>query len=123
MNIKGFDFAKSRNIARNGVISTEWTAQMIISYKMMADYYNQMGDKAKAKEYAGKADLYLGELDKMIISSPSPSGQGAGCLPYASQASADTGHGWRTPAGPQTGSVSGTAYTIFAKKGYNPLSL
>ena len=123
VNIKGFDFAKSRNIARKGVVSTEWTAQMVISYKMMADYYRELGDAARSDEYAGKASFYLGELDKMIISSPSPSGQGAGCLPYASQPSADTGHGWRTPGGAQTGSVSGTAYTIFAKKGYNPLSL
>jgi hypothetical protein len=96
---------------------------MVISYRMMADYYAKLGDKAKETEYAAKAELYLNELDKMIISSPSPSGQGAGCLPYASQPNADTGHGWRTPAGPQTGSVSGTAYTIFAKKGYNPLSI
>ena len=123
VNIKGFDFAKSRNIARNGIVSTEWTAQMIIAYKMMADFYSGLGEKAKADDYAGKAEFYLGELDKMVISSPSPSGQGAGCLPYASQPNADTGHGWRTPAGAQTGSVSGTAYTIFAKKGYNPLSL
>lgn len=122
VNIKGFDFAKSRNVARSGIVSTEWTAQMIISYRMMADFYNRMGDKTKADEYAGKAAFYLGELDKMVISSPSPSGQGAGCLPYASQPNADTGHGWRTPTGMQTGSVSGTAYTIFAKKGYNPLS-
>jgi hypothetical protein len=123
VNINGFDFAKSRNIARNGVISTEWTAQMIISYRVMADHYDQLGEKEKAKEYAGKSDYYLGELDKMIISSPSPSGQGAGCLPYASQPNSDTGHGWRTPGGQQTGAVAGTAYTIFAKKGYNPLSL
>jgi hypothetical protein len=123
INIKGFDFAKSRNVARSGVVSTEWTAQMVISYKIMADFYCQIGDKARADEYAGKAEYYLGELDKMIISSPSPSGQGAGCLPYASQPNVDTGHGWRTPDGVQTGSVSGTSYTIFAKKGYNPLSL
>lgn len=123
VSVKGFDFAKARNMARNGIVSTEWTAQMIISYRILSDYYSRSGDKAKAAEYAGKADLYLNELDKMIISSPSPSGQGAGCLPYASQPNADTGHGWRTPSGAQTGSVSGTAYTIFAKKGYNPLSI
>ena len=59
----------------------------------------------------------------MVISSPSKTGQGEGCLPYASDAFADTGHGWRTPKGKRTGSVAGTAYTIFASLEYNPLSL
>lgn len=122
IELKGFDFAKSRNIARNGVISSEWTAQMAISYQVMAAYYKKTGDVEKAQGYSQKADLYLGELDKMVVSSPSPSGQGAGCLPYASQPNADTGHGWRTPNGEHTGCVSGTAYAIFAKRGYNPLA-
>ena len=89
----------------------------------MADYYAASNEPQKADTYRNKADLYINELYKMIISSPSPSGQGAGCLPYASQPNTDTGHGWRTPAGKQTGSLSGTSYAIFAKKGYNPLSL
>jgi hypothetical protein len=59
----------------------------------------------------------------MIISSPSPSGQGRGCLPYASSDFVDTGHGWMTPKGSSTGSVSGTAYTLFAYYGWNPLQL
>lgn len=123
VRVKGFDFAKARNVGRGGIVSTEWTAQMIIAYKMMAEYDKGLGDSVKAAEYEAKAEEYAAELDKMIISSPSPSGQGAGCLPYSSQPSADTGHGWRTPSGAQTGSVAGTAYTIFAKRGYNPLSL
>jgi hypothetical protein len=121
VEVQGFDFAKAQNLARRGVVSTEWTAQMVIAYRMMADYYRASADAARSDEYSKKAEFYLGELDKMVISSPSPSGQGAGCLPYASQPNADTGHGWRTPSGDHTGSVSGTAYTIFAKKGYNPL--
>lgn len=48
----------------------------------------------------------------MVISSPSPSGQGQGCLPYASSDFVDTGHGWMTPKGKNTGSVSATIYTI-----------
>lgn len=123
VEIQGFDFGKSKNTARGGIVSTEWTAQMVISYKIMADYHRKLGDSAKADDNSAKAELYLGELDKMVISSPSPSGQGAGCLPYASQPNVDTGHGWRTPSGSQTGSVSGTAYAIFAKKGYNPLGI
>jgi hypothetical protein len=55
------------------------------------------------------------------MSSPSPSGQGENCLPYASQDFVDTGHGWYTPKGKDTGSVSGTTYTIFAYYNYNPL--
>ncbi|MCX5665681.1 MAG: PilZ domain-containing protein [Candidatus Omnitrophica bacterium] len=122
INIKGFDFAKARNMARRGVVSSEWTAQMVTAFKVMANYYAALNDNEKANLYKDKADIYLNELYKMMISSPSPSGQGAGCLPYASQPNTDTGHGWRTPEGKQTGSLSGTSYAIFAKKGYNPLS-
>ncbi|MBP7056535.1 MAG: hypothetical protein KBB52_06765 [Candidatus Omnitrophica bacterium] len=123
VSVRGFDFAKSANAPRGGVISTEWTAQMALAFKIMADYYFGLGDSKKSQGYLKKYEDYLSELDKMIISSPSPSGQGAGCLPYASQPGADTGHGWRTPAGAHTGSVSATAYAIFAKRGFNPLSL
>jgi hypothetical protein len=59
----------------------------------------------------------------MVITSPSPSGQGGICLPYATQDFVDTGHGWMTPKGKSTGSVSGTAYTLFAHYNYNPLEL
>lgn len=123
VTVRGFDFAKASNAPRGGVISAEWTAQMAIAFKIMAGYYAGLEDPRKSEDYRRKAEDCLSELDKMIISSPSPSGQGAGCLPYASQPNADTGHGWRTPAGAQTGSVSATAYAIFAKKDYNPLSL
>ena len=123
VRINGFDFGKEKNIARGGIVSSEWTAQMVISFQMMSDYYKKTGDQKKTTLYDDKADYYLFQLFKMIISSPSRSGQGAGCLPYATQGFADTGHGWRTPKGAQTGSVAGTAYTIFAKKHFNPLSL
>jgi len=59
----------------------------------------------------------------MIISSPSPSGQGESCLPYATGDFVDTGHGWFTPKGNSTGSLAGTAYTFFAYSNYNPLEL
>ena len=88
----------------------------------MADFYKQ-SDPVKALKYKNKADAYLGELANMIISSPSPSGQGEGCLPYATQDFVDTGHGWLTPKGSHTGSVSGTVYTLFAYYGFNPLEL
>ena len=96
---------------------------MIIAFKIMGDYYHKKGMDNKAISYEDKADDYMSELCKMIISSPSPSGQGAGCLPYASVDFVDTGHGWMTPKGKATGSVSGTAYTLFAYHNYNPLQL
>ncbi|MDD4909033.1 MAG: hypothetical protein PHJ00_08250, partial [Candidatus Omnitrophica bacterium] len=123
VKVKGFDFACSRNLARGGIVSCEWTAQMILSFKLMSKYYSRKGISSKAKVYELKADEYMSQMAKMIISSPSPSGQGQGCLPYATQDLADTGHGWNTPKGTNTGSVSATAYTLFAYYGFNPLEL
>ncbi len=123
IKITGFDFARSRNMARGGVVSSEWTAQMVVSLRIMGDFYLGMGDYEKAETYQDKCAFYTNELEKLVIASPSPSGQGGGCFPYATQDNADTGHGWRTPQGEDTGSVSGTAYGIFAIKGYNPLKL
>ena len=122
VKIKGFDFAPQRHIARGGVVSSEWTAQMVVSYKIMAEFYNK-SDPVKALKYSNKAEMYLKALSNMIISSSSPSGQGEGCLPYATQDYVDTGHGWMTPKGSHTGSVSGTVYTLFAYYGFNPLEL
>ena len=121
VSIKGFDFARDRNLARGGIISSEWTAQMVVAFKIMADYYYNKGLEVKGHAYTMKADEYMASLEKMIISSPSPSGQGESCLPYATAQYVDTGHGWMTPKGSSTGSVSGTAYTIFAYYNYNPL--
>ena len=121
VSIKGFDFAPERNLARGGIISSEWTAQMVVAFKIMADYYYSKGLEVKGLDYTMKADEYMASLEKMIISSPSPSGQGESCLPYATAQYVDTGHGWMTPKGSSTGSVSGTAYTIFAYYNYNPL--
>ncbi|MDD5431689.1 MAG: PilZ domain-containing protein [Candidatus Omnitrophica bacterium] len=123
VQIKGFDFAPEKHLARGGVISSEWTAQMVISFKIMSEYYYKKSMIAKSRAYGLKADEYLVGLTNMIISSPSPSGQGEGCLPYATEEFIDTGHGWMTPSGKYTGSVSGTAYTLFAYYNYNPLEL
>jgi hypothetical protein len=59
----------------------------------------------------------------MVISSPSPSGQGEGCLPYATEDYVDTGHGWMTPKGQSSCSAAGTIYILFAYYNYNPLKL
>jgi len=121
--VKGFDFAKAEHIARGGVISCEWTAQMVLTYRIMSDFYKKLGVLETAQKYSDKARMFLSELDKLIICSPSAVGQGEGCLPYASQEYVDTGHGWMTPKGKQTGSLSSTAYAFFAYIGFNPLSL
>ncbi|MBU0503540.1 MAG: hypothetical protein ABH882_04420 [Candidatus Omnitrophota bacterium] len=123
VKIKGFDFAPQKHLSRGGVVSSEWTAQMTLSFKIMAGYYNKKNMPAKSRVYETKANEYLEQLWNMIISSPSPSGQGEGCLPYATLDSADTGHGWFTPKGKYTGSVSGTSYTLFAYNNFNPLQL
>ena len=123
VKIKGFDFAPQLHTARGGVVSSEWTAQMVVSYKIMEDFYSHGADISKAVDYGEKAQMYLLELENMIISSSSPSGQGQGCLPYATQQHVDTGHGWMTPKGSHTGSVSGTVYALFAYYGFNPLEL
>jgi hypothetical protein len=123
VKIRGFDFAAQAHLPRGGIISSEWTAQMVISFKILSDFYAKKGMTEKASVYAEKAQVYLAELGNMMISSPSPSGQGESCLPYATQDSADTGHGWATPKGKSTGSVAGTTYAIFAYYNYNPLEL
>jgi hypothetical protein len=123
VKIKGFDFAPQRHVARGGVVSSEWTAQMIIAFRIMAEFYHKKEMTSKARTYEYKADEYLTQLCNMIISSPSPSGQGESCLPYSSCDFVDTGHGWVTPKGKATGCASGTAYTIFAYYHYNPLEL
>jgi hypothetical protein len=123
VKVRGFDFVPGRNISRGGVVSPEWTAQMVLAYKIMAKFYHSKDMIAKARSYEQKADDYFSQISQLIIASPSPSGQGEGCLPYATQDNVDTGHGWFTPKGACTGSVAGTAYAIFAYYGYNPLEL
>lgn len=123
LKITGFDFGKYQNLPRGGIVSSEWTAQMIVTMRIMADYHRRGNNFQKAGYYTKKADFYLSELQKMLITSPSKIGQGEGCLPYATQDDVDTGHGWRVANGSRTGSTAGTAYTIFAKRNYNPLML
>lgn len=123
VNVKGFDFARYAHMPRGGMISTEWTSQMVISLRLLSDYFARQGDFDKRGYYAAKADMYLDELNKLIISSPSAKGQGEGCLPYATLADADTGHGWNTPRGAGTCSMAGTAYMLMAIRQSNPLML
>ena len=96
---------------------------MVVAFKIISDFYYKKEMTAKSRAYALKADEYLSELSNMIISSSSSSGQGEGCLPYATQDDVDTGHGWRVARGTKTGSTAGTVYTIFARHNYNPMIL
>ncbi|MBP9733354.1 MAG: PilZ domain-containing protein [Candidatus Omnitrophica bacterium] len=120
VRVTGFDFAKPQNQGRGGVVSTEWTAQAVVTFRVLENYFESAGNAEKAAYYRDKINFYLNELQKMIISSLSRVGQGHGCLPYASAENTETGHGWRTPAGHRTGSVAGTAYGVFAWLGFNP---
>ncbi len=120
VKLRGFDFAKVKNAPRGGVVSGEWTSQMILAFEVMADYFKDKNPK-KSKEYLEKAFFYFNELQKMLITSPSRIGRADPCLPYASSPFVDTGHGWRTPKGSRTGSLASTAYFLLAYHGYNPL--
>ncbi|HTY45266.1 MAG TPA: hypothetical protein VMD52_04690 [Patescibacteria group bacterium] len=123
IKIKGFDFDPPRHAARGGIAFPEWTAQVVIASQMMADFYFKKAMIAKARSYELKADEYLSQLCNMIISSPSPSGQGESCVPAATHDYVDAGHGWTTPGGKSMGSVAATAYTLFAYYKYSPLVL
>jgi len=123
IKVKGFDFAPSQHLGRGPVISCEWTSQMILTYKLMAKFYRKKEMPTKVNYYEKKAENYLNDLFKLIISSPSPVGWGESCLPYATEEFVDTGHGWVTPKGKTTGSVSSTVYALFAYYGFNPLEL
>ncbi|MBF0532888.1 MAG: PilZ domain-containing protein [Candidatus Omnitrophica bacterium] len=121
--VEGYDFSRTANLPRGGLVSPEWTAQMIVSFRVLSRFCQSRGDSVKAAYYAEKAGYYVDELNQLIIASPSPRGQGEGCLPYSTMENADTGHGWNTPHGATTCSVAGTAYMIFAVEDINPLSL
>lgn len=123
VEVSGFDFTKASNIARGGIISAEWTGQMVVSYKLMSSFYSKKGDKEKADIYSRKARFYEEELEKLLITSPCKAGHKGWALPYATQDNVETGHGWRTAGGSYTGSASATIYGIFAKAGYNPLGI
>jgi len=120
VEIEGFDFAKFKNAPRGGVVSCEWTSQMILAFQIMADYY-QDKDEKKFKNYLEKSVFYFNQLQKMLITSFSKFGREDPCFPYASKPNVDTGHGWRTPKGDRTGSLAATSYFLIAYFGYNPL--
>ncbi|HDP16416.1 MAG TPA: hypothetical protein ENN16_01010, partial [Candidatus Omnitrophica bacterium] len=76
IEITGFDFGKFWHMSRGGVVSTEWTAQMVVTLKIMEEYHRALNNYIKERYYKNKADFYLSELQKMVIVSPSRVGQG-----------------------------------------------
>ncbi|MFC1485362.1 PilZ domain-containing protein [bacterium] len=121
LEITGFDYTDPKKIGRPGVVSSEWTAQMVTAYNLMADYF-EIRDAKKSKYYKDKADYYNSELDKMFIMLPYGR-HNTGGLPYATGNSVNTGHGWLTPRSPYAVSVAGTAYALLGKMKINPFAL
>ena len=95
---------------------------MIVSYYIMYRFYKSKGEVLKSEKYLNKYYYYLNELKKMIFVPLNKKGDYYLALPYASQPNVDTGHGWRTPQGKRTGSLSASCYYIFAVKKFNPIS-
>ncbi|MBL7151587.1 MAG: hypothetical protein ISS32_01180 [Candidatus Omnitrophica bacterium] len=123
VDLKGFDFSVPGGSGASGIVSSERTAQMVIAFKIIADFYYEKGMIAKARAYASKIGEYLSELDNLIISSPSPYSQGESCLPYANQDIPETIGASTIIRSKSAGSLAGTVYTLFAYYNYNPLEL
>ncbi|MEE8317470.1 MAG: PilZ domain-containing protein [Candidatus Omnitrophota bacterium] len=62
VKITGFDFGRYKHTPRGGVVSTEWTAQMVVTFKIMSDYHKKRNEHLKASYYNTKAEFYLSEL-------------------------------------------------------------
>jgi len=119
INVTGFDFSAPSSVGRTGVISVEWTGQMVIALGRLSSYYKTKGNTNKADYYERKANYYLGEIEKLIlVRNAFGANKPKAGFPYATSAGADTGHGWHTP---QNNSISaaGTNFAIFAKEEYN----
>ncbi|MEA3560792.1 MAG: hypothetical protein U9R31_03380, partial [Candidatus Omnitrophota bacterium] len=119
VEVCGFDFCYPSSVDRNGIISIEWTSQMIIAFQILDRFYKDEREMEKSENYRQKADYYLGELEKLLIIRANFGMRKAQAgLPYASRGGGDTGHGWYTPSGSSI-SAAGTNFAIFAKEEYN----
>ncbi len=121
VEVAGFDFCAPSSVGRGGVISVEWTSQMVLAFQILSKFYKEEQMSEKADDYKQKADYYLGELEKLLILRSNFSMRKAHAgLPYASSGGVDTGHGWYTPSSSSI-SAAGTNFAIFAKEEYNIL--
>ena len=67
IKVTGFDFGKYEHIGRGGIVSTEWTGQMIIAFKIMASYYKENRDFDKSGYYKKKSDFYFSEIGRAHV--------------------------------------------------------
>ena len=119
VEVNGFDFCAPSSVGRGGVISVEWTSQMVIAFQILSKFYKEEQMSEKADDYKQKADYYQGELEKLLILRSNFTMRKAHAgLPYASSGGVDTGHGWYTPSSNSI-SAAGTNFAIFAKEEYN----
>ncbi|MCG2711306.1 MAG: PilZ domain-containing protein [Candidatus Omnitrophica bacterium] len=119
VEVNGFDFCAPSSAGRGGVISVEWTYQMIIAFQILNRFYSDEQMSEKADEYKQMADYYLTELEKLLIMRANFGMRKVHAgLPYASSGGINTGHGWYTPSHSSI-SAAGTNFAIFAKEGYN----
>ena len=116
LQAKGFDFSDALNaaaLARPGFNWVEGTNQMVLAYKMLADFYK--GDAAKAASYQALADHFLSRNAENAIES-------GGALSYAYADLSDVQifvgtSVWRTTPGQAAPS---TAWVYLAEQGINP---
>ncbi|MCM8812440.1 MAG: hypothetical protein NC924_00705, partial [Candidatus Omnitrophica bacterium] len=117
--VQGFDFCAPSSIGRAGTIAVEWTAQMILAFHELAEFY-QIRRDTRARHYRQKALFYQKELDKLMRfpAEGAAISERYAALPYAADSYVDTGHGWQTPRNTAL-SVAGTVFAIFAREKYN----
>lgn len=113
--VKGIDFLPDQQFTGAGAVFPEATAKMVLSLRIMADFYYKKGLAAKARNYELKADEYLASLGNMVLPISLPSGKKVSYLPYAV--------GDSIPGDKIDGAVSATVYALFAYYNYNPLEL
>ncbi len=115
---KGFDFSDASNaasIGRSGIKWVEGTNQMILVYKMLADFYGQ--DPVKASYYQSLADYFLGRNVEDAIQI-----NGSLSYRYADQSGVqiyENTPDWRTSPGQAAPS---TAWVYFSINKINPFT-
>ncbi len=96
-----------------GTISDEWTGGVIVAFDVMAEYFADLGNKAKAEEALAMADA----LRYFAILRAFESNDGDIALPYATEINIYTGFGWPTP---NTYTSIAGAWIINSLKRINP---
>ncbi|MFH1778257.1 MAG: hypothetical protein ABH952_12005 [Candidatus Omnitrophota bacterium] len=130
IKVDGFDFTvpEELNNPRQRLIWIEGTAQMIVAYKIMSRYYEDLGLDHKAGEYRSKAIKYIIELDKLSVLVKLP----AFTLPYTSANPKDKERflsfkeEWEIPRGSEGRWVecaASTAWRLLTLIDFNPMKI